>query len=487
METENKIQKNFRKNLIYACVAQGISFCFSFLMSLLVPKLLGVEQYAYWQLFIFYSSYVGFFHLGLSDGIYLKCGGIEAANLDRAEIVSQFRLMIGWQICICMIGLLFIIPSTLAYERKMVWIFVALYLILANATWFWGYVFQAANQTRVYSISTIISKSAFIIVVLVMFVIKPTSYLPFVASYVVVQGIALLYVLYKSNDFQKTKSLRFTDAVRVTWDNIKIGINLTISNIVSSLILGVGRAMVDKSAGIGSFGMLSLAVSLTNFFLQFITAVSMVMFPALRQITEQTMKKIFVKLRSGISYFLCLILLLYVPLKMFLSWWLPQYTESLTYMAFLLPICVFDGKMQLLFNTYLKVLRKERTMLLINLTALAISAGFCAIGAFVISDIVAVAIAMTSAIVVRSLLANIYLSKELGVSVDKNIFWEIGLALLFIVVNAYTNNVIAFVTYGCVYVVYLLLNRREIKELTDIALKKLGRGKKHGIMQESEI
>lgn len=470
---ENINKRNFKSNLIFALLAQGIGFVFSFLMSLLVPKLLGVEQFAYWQLFIFYSGYVGFFHLGLSDGVYLKYGGISADKLNKSEIVSQFRLMILWQVVVCVVGFLFIMPSGMLFERKLVWIFVGLYLLIANATWFWGYVFQAANQTRVYSISTIIAKFLFIITVFGMFVLKPEKFIPFVGFYVVTQGIALLYVLYKSRDFLFAQQLPLVDTLKTTWGNISIGINLTISNIVSSLILGVGRAMVDKSAGITSFGMLSLAVSLTNFFLQFITAVSMVMFPALRQIGEESAKRIFVKLRTGISYLLCLILLAYIPMKEVLSWWLPQYTDSLKYMAFLLPICVFDGKMQLLFNTYMKVLRKERVMLIINALSLIVSTILCAIGAFLIGDIVAVALAMTAAIVFRSLIANVYLAKQMNLSIDKNILWEVVLAILFIMLNAYFNDVVVFTAYGVVYAVFLLVNKGEVKELCLMAKRKI--------------
>lgn len=40
-------------NMVVAFAAQGISFLASVAMSLLVPKVLGVETYGYWQLFIF--------------------------------------------------------------------------------------------------------------------------------------------------------------------------------------------------------------------------------------------------------------------------------------------------------------------------------------------------------------------------------------------------------------------------------------------------
>ena len=46
-------------NLAYAVVATGIGLLSSTLTSLVLPKFLGVEDYAYWQLFLLYSSSVG--------------------------------------------------------------------------------------------------------------------------------------------------------------------------------------------------------------------------------------------------------------------------------------------------------------------------------------------------------------------------------------------------------------------------------------------
>lgn len=69
-------------NMATAFLAQGVSFLASVAMSLLVPKVLGVTAYGYWQLFVFYTSYSGFFLLGLNDGIYLIRGG-HSARGDR--------------------------------------------------------------------------------------------------------------------------------------------------------------------------------------------------------------------------------------------------------------------------------------------------------------------------------------------------------------------------------------------------------------------
>ncbi|WP_249630235.1 hypothetical protein [Streptococcus uberis] len=69
------MNKSFKKNLLAAFSAQGVSLLISILMSLFVPKILGITEFSYWQLFIFYIGYAGFFHFGYNDGLYLKLGG----------------------------------------------------------------------------------------------------------------------------------------------------------------------------------------------------------------------------------------------------------------------------------------------------------------------------------------------------------------------------------------------------------------------------
>ncbi len=48
------------RNLYYTVGANFITLAISVLLNLFVPKLLGVREYSYWQLYVFYSSYVGF-------------------------------------------------------------------------------------------------------------------------------------------------------------------------------------------------------------------------------------------------------------------------------------------------------------------------------------------------------------------------------------------------------------------------------------------
>lgn len=120
-------------------------------MSLLVPKVLGVTTYGYWQLFVFYVSYSGFFHLGLNDGVYLIEGGRTRIEIDKKLINSQFIvasvMRLGAGLLISLAGVVFADSS----QRRFVLLAFALYTVMLNLSSYFGYVFQAMNETKLYS------------------------------------------------------------------------------------------------------------------------------------------------------------------------------------------------------------------------------------------------------------------------------------------------------------------------------------------------
>lgn len=464
--------KKFVRNLFFAFAAQGTSMILSVFISLILPKVLGVEQFAYWQLFIFYSGYVGIFHFGLSDGLYLRYGGTSVDKMDKSLIGSQFKLMILWQLVISTF-VLCVIPFVITDgDRSFVWIMTALYLVIANATWCLGYIFQAANETKIYSTGMIISKGAFIVVLLISFVLRLYDFKFYIVLYVAAQGLACIYSIIKGWMFVTAKFL----PLKVTWHemlaNMKIGINLTFSNIASSLILGLARGFVDVHWSIASFGVFSLAISLVNFILQFINQVSMVMFPALRQINNDKQITIYVMMRDTLGIFLCGVLIIYVPMKQVLGWWLPDYADSLSYLGILLPICVFDGKMAMLYNTYMKVMRRERILLAINSISCGLSLGLCFLLTLFYDDVTMAIIAVIVAIITRSLVSSIYLSKSMGVGMEKNIYIELVLSAIFIICNVSFSTWSAFGIYVGVYAVVMILKRKELVSLLQIVCSK---------------
>ncbi len=461
----NSKVKDFISTVAYAFLAQGISLLLSILMSLVVPKILGIEEFGYWQLFIFYSSYVGFFHFGLNDGIYLRYGGMDYEELDFKLISSQFWVALILQtifsIGVSIFSLIFIND----FDRQFVFITSAIYLVLFNMSSFIGFIFQAVNRVNVFSTSVIIDKVFFIISVLVLLVFKTDYYKIFVVLFLVSKLVSFVYCIIKGREMIFSKSENFKVGFSEIVINVSKGINLMLSNIASLLILGIGRFIVDRIWGVAAFGKFSFSLSLTNFFLLFISQVSMVLFPTLRRTSGEQQKVFYNVSRNILDILLAGIFLFYVPIAYLLELWLPQYSESIKYLILLLPLCTFDGKMQMLCTTYLKVMNKERTLLKINVLSMVISLVLSLIGGYVFKNINLIIIFMVVAIAIRSVIAEIYLSKLMDTVVIKSIVYEMSLAVIFVASTWFLRPSTSFIIYFVVYSIYLFNKRKDINEI----------------------
>lgn len=455
---KESLKKTAIRNIIYSFSAQTVSIILSVLMSLLVPKMLGVEDFSYWQLFLFYLSYVGFFHFGITDGVYLKNGGISYENLNKKEIKSEFKVLFFIDLLFLVIISILAISFVKDSIRSYIIIFAGLYLIVANLNWYLGYIFQATNRVNLYSISVMIDKLIFLVFIIIAFITKFKNLYVYIPFYIFTTFCALLFSIYYSKEIILSKSYSIKKSFALAMSSAKVGIKLTLASISSLLIIGFGRFLVDKEWGIESFGKFSFALSLTNFFLLFIAQISIVLFPTLRNVNAKTAKDLFKKFNEILNAFLPIIYVLYIPIKVVLGLWLPQYKISLDYLALLLPICIFDGKNQMINNTYFKVLREEKKLLIINLVTLLLSATLSVIGVYVVKNIYFVIISMIISVAFRSIIGEKILYKSLKVRSDlKTTLAELVYSIVFILVSIKFGSLYAFVMTLSAFLVYMLV------------------------------
>ena len=250
-----------------------------------------------------------------------------------------------------------------------------------------------------------------------------------------------------------------------------------VANIASQLVLGIARFAIDSAWGIDTFGELSLSLSLVNFFLAFVSQASMVLFPALRQVGLAEARGFFANVRDTMSLFFPVIYVLYYPMVWILSWWLPKYANSFVYFAFLIPICVFDSKMNICCTTFFKVLRKEGTLLKVNVCTCAASAVLTLLGVYGLGSIFWVIGGVVVAIVGRSLWSEARLTCELAVPSDRAIaVGELTLTVVFVATAFMLPSFAALGCYCVAYAVFLFAFRSRAGEL----LRKMRRVARRG-------
>lgn len=455
--------KKILKNISYSFTANIISMLISVISVTFLPKFMSVEDYGAWQLYLFYIAYLGFFHFGWLDGICLRYGGCYFEKLDKVKFTSQFLLLFFVELIICVIAIIFINLFITDYYTKQVLTFVSYVLVAVILFTFVTFILQITNKIKEYAYLTLFGRILFFISLMIYFNINNREYAELIYLDIISKVLALFYSIYLIRGILVFKIDNLNNIFKETWENISAGSKLLFANIAGMLILGIIRFGISQQWDVATFGKLSLTLNCSNFFMVFINALSIVFFPILKRINEEKIKNLYIKIRSGLTSILLGCLLIYYPLNSILSWWLPKYQDSLIYMAILLPICLFESKVSLLTNTYLKALRKEKTMMKINLGVVIISFVLTYISTVLLHDLNIAVISILVLFAIKSICSEIVVEKVLKIQIKRDILQEIILVILFVSINfSALDALVKFIIYTTSFILYLYINRKRI-------------------------
>ncbi|HGA1473215.1 TPA: hypothetical protein ACIRK7_001944, partial [Streptococcus suis] len=286
--------KKLLLNSSYAITSNLLSLLVSTLVILILPKLIGVEEYGYWQLYLFYTSYVGFAHLGWIDGIYLKYGGEEYERLDKQKFFSQFIAYSLFQTIIAI--LIFVVGNSIDVGTNKEFIFnmLSLTLLATNLRFFVIYLLQTTNLIKESARIMILDRVLYICLLLGLIVGGIYSYKLMIVVDVIGRFISLFYGIYLCRDIIVHKLTFFKLDISEVIDNIKVGSNLMLSNVASMLVIGTVRLGIEKRWDVATFGKISLTLSISNLIMTFINAVGIVIFPMLKRTEKSELPELYV-------------------------------------------------------------------------------------------------------------------------------------------------------------------------------------------------
>ena len=457
----NKNAAKFIKNFTYTLTSSLVSLFISTLAILIVPRLIGVEEYGYWQLYLFYSSYAGFLLFGWNDGIYLRYGGKWYRQLNKRLFFTQFNMVVFLQLVFLVV--LFWISLMLTDKNSAnIFQMVAISLFITNIRGILLSTMQATNRIKDYAQITMLDRILYASLISILLIINIREYKYLIVTDLIGKFISLLYAMYCCRDIVCHKFTTCYFSFKEAIENINVGIKLMFANIASMLIIGVVRFEIERSWDVATFGKVSLTLSISNLMMIFINAVGIIIFPILKRTDEKKLPDIYETIRNLLMVILLGILIVYYPLKVVLSAWLPNYADSLMYLALLFPMCVYEGKMALLISTYLKALRQEKLMLKINIASLILSVVISFISSIIFKNLNLAVISIVILLAFRCVLAEVFLSKILEISIHKDIILELMMTVVFILTGWYLTSLATVGGYAIAYGMYLLIKRKDI-------------------------
>lgn len=432
--------KEIIKNSGYVFFSNFLALVISSLVILVLPKIIGVVEYGYWQLYTFYVGYVGVFHFGWIDGIYLRYGGEHYHELNKDIFSGQFVAFSLFQVFVALIGLWFILGNIQDENKRVMFIVLSVALISTNLRQFFIYVLQTTNRLKVSSVIQVMDRVLFVFL-LVGLVLGShlNSHIPIMFVDLTARVASLFIAIYCCRDIVfQGRAINGGFSFRETVENIHVGMNLMFANLAGLLIIGVIRFSIEQKWDVATFGKVSLALSVSNFVMIFINALGVVFFPLLKRMDEQERPVVFCKIRKFLVPLLFFSLLLVYPMKAILDVWLPEYQESFFYMSLLFPILIYEGKMGLLNNVYMKALRQEHAMLRINLFIVVCSVLLALLNYGLLESLLVFVFSIVFVLWLRCILFELLLARRLHLSqMYRSIFLETMFSLSFMIINYY--------------------------------------------------
>lgn len=452
------------KNMGYAFFANIISILITIMITFFLPKIISMQDYSYWQLYMFYISYVCFFHLGWNDGIYLRYAGKKYEELDFNIFSSQFWMINIFEIMLTLLLTLFVVTAPIN-NKSIILLFSILNLLLMIPKNFVQLILQTTNRIQEYSKALIIEKILYVLFIFSALFFGMHSFISIIIAEILSKIIALIInlkfiknIIFTRPQFSKNS---FIEAKK----NISSGSKLMIANTASMLILGVIKFGIEKNWDIVTFGKISLAISMSNILITFINVASVVIFPAIKQIDKSKLANIYVQIRFILMVILFGLLAFYFPGKIILQKWLPNYLDSIKFMAYIFPLCIFDSKVSILINTYLKALRKEKIMLIVNIGCVLFSILLTLLFTVSFQNLNAIMLSIIFIFAIRSIVLEIILTRYLKFNIFKDTLLEIIMVIIFIVVSTSLNALYGFLIYSFIYILYLIIKKEELSQI----------------------
>jgi O-antigen/teichoic acid export membrane protein len=461
------------KDFSYALGANILTFVMGIVTGFLIPKFLGIEDYAYIKIFSFYLGYVGILHFGFLDGIYIKFGSYDYEQLPKEKFRGYFRFLFLFQVIEAIILSVVVYLFVKDVNRSSVLYSVIINIIIVNITTTCAYIHQFTKRFKLFSINTVLAKFIYVLGCLVFFALHIYSFNEYIILQTVVNVVILLIYVWYNKEIIIGSSESVKENFGEYFSLIKNGLFVMLGNLMTIIILGIDRFFVDRFFTIKDFAMYSFAYTLVSLFYILLNSLTMVLYPYLTRAKEDTYKTVYEKIRMSISILMGTTLAGYFFIKIVVIKFVPQYVESFNIIIFLIPTLIFSAHISILIANFYKVLNKTKDYTKNNIVALFLGIIANFIGYFIYKDVVSISIATLIAFIIWVLYSDMYFKKKLGVDILKSQIFDILIVIIFIVSAISLNWYIGLIVYCSSFIIIIALKyKAELKDIIKMVKSK---------------
>lgn len=364
------------KNVFKVLSSNGIVALAGLLSSLFLPNLLSIDEYAAYQTFILYVSYVALFHLGFPNGLSIKYAGKAYYSIEKSQLKAEMMLLL---IIISIFSLALILVY--AGSKNILILYVA---IMTFCVCYLGAVTQLLQAWEMFGLYALchvtISVLPLALPLAVFFLFGSINSQICIGSYLFIYGIVTIFFLFRQISLgRKIQCARLLSKENL--DTEITGALFHIGSYINVLLHNVDKQLIKWFCSVQEFSYYSFAITMQSTMTIFLTAISQPLFPYIASGKLGSKNKIIFAKRSllmlgslsGVAFYACSVIV---------ELWIPKYVNSLeiirVYFALFPAMAVINC---LYFNFYkVKKLKYRYTIDLTIMLCLTIILDLCAVG-----------------------------------------------------------------------------------------------------------
>jgi O-antigen/teichoic acid export membrane protein len=452
----------------------ALAAAFNTLLVFLIPRLVSIEDFGYWRLFLLYAGYAGLLHAGFLDGVLLRWAGRPLAAF-HPEVRLSLRFLF-WQLIVLLLPAGVIAGLALHAEARFVALAVLAYAFFFNISALLQFSLQGARQFKPVALATAVPAGVFVLLCLLWNARRVPSFRTLIVLYCVSFVGALIYL------WTRVKPLQGFDSPDSTWSFgkvcIALGWPIVLANIGQGLVQSADRVVVSSALPIYDFAQYSLASSAMFVPVTAIAAVYRVFFSHVAALEHERRAKTYAHASRFLLLAWSALLPYFFVLEVFVRHFLPKYQAALPLSAILLLGVLFLAEIQILHTSYAYLYGRQRQFLLLTVGALLLSFSLAVLMAVRLHSLVAIAIGQVGALLLwwfanqwtlkeitgqswidHLRLISVFVWSALSYGVAFRYAENIGLRIL--LYYALVGGVLVFTCYSEVKITWKLLSRAQ--------------------------
>lgn len=457
---DNETIRTGTKKVVITIFTQAVILGLSFVTGFILPKIMGPEEFGYWQIYLFYLGYLNLFGLGLNDGIGLFYGGYEYERLPFRRIRASMRVFFVYLLTVT--ATLFIIVSfTSDPARQEIYRVLALSVPSVSLQCIVLTVFLSVGKTGVYNVINLLLKmlATVVYVLLLFFGLSRSKDVMFADFGVRIFVTLICIVLGRRFLFGKVEPIKI--GFREFGEKSRYGLNITFAVIAASFMPVAGRTIIEWNESAYVYGQYAFAMSILHIIITFTSTAGTVIFPFLKRLSEEKLLVYYNKFSFICSSLIYVAWFAYIPIVWIIRYFMREYLPVLSYLHILLAMCLPLGRSQLLLTSYFKAYRMEKAYFALNLAGVAVMLAITTGTYFIFHSVIAVAISTTITMTIWSLGAELYLYYKVGGRLPwKDKLIEFIMMILFIAGGSASSVKNFIFIYGSAFMGLFLIYRK---------------------------